>query len=456
MTAPMLQHFERPFPVSVRGVVTDDLGDLVQGAAVNLLFGGQPVGRAESSIDGGFLMTDLQLKQGIHTIRTSKPGYSTSDETLVVTESMADTTQIVLVRLNPTGWEDPSLEPIRPKLYSVQHTERRSSQQKYAVVEVFFATDRKFQNVRNVYKRFGPERSDDGRIALGVAHVSIPEGHRLGQMESPVFGLRILEDPERHVVLLDLATESETPFYEKVSKAIERSAEHDAFIFIHGYNVTFAEAVRRTAQIAFDLNFKGAPVCYSWPSQGRFSKYMADEATIEWTIPHLDEIARKLGQMGNVATLHFIGHSMGNRALTHVLAGASANKLAQFIRRVRQVILAAPDIDAGVFKQMAGAVASAAQRTTLYASSADIALEASQQFHAYARAGEAGENILVLAGIDTIDASLVPSGFLGHSYYGGRTALGDIYELLKHGAPPPRFGLKPMAKGERTYWLIQA
>ena len=63
--APVLQHFERPFPVSVRGLVIDGFGDVVRGAAVNILFGGNAIGRAQAGEDGGFLMSDLQLKAGL-------------------------------------------------------------------------------------------------------------------------------------------------------------------------------------------------------------------------------------------------------------------------------------------------------------------------------------------------------------------------------------------------------
>jgi esterase/lipase superfamily enzyme len=38
--------------------------------------------------------------------------------------------------------------------------------------------------------------------------------------------------------------------------------------YMNGYNVTFADAARRTAQIAYDLRFEGDPAFFSWPSQG--------------------------------------------------------------------------------------------------------------------------------------------------------------------------------------------
>ncbi|WP_429550866.1 alpha/beta hydrolase [Paraburkholderia sp. MM5477-R1] len=42
-------------------------------------------------------------------------------------------------------------------------------------------------------------------------------------------------------------------------------------LFIRGFKVGFVDAARRTAQMAYDLGFDGAPVFFSWPSQGQFS-----------------------------------------------------------------------------------------------------------------------------------------------------------------------------------------
>ena len=73
MAAPMLQHFERPIQVSLKGIVVDGLGDVVQGVQVNLLVGEQAISKAEGSEDGAFTMDAVQLKPGIHKLRASKP-----------------------------------------------------------------------------------------------------------------------------------------------------------------------------------------------------------------------------------------------------------------------------------------------------------------------------------------------------------------------------------------------
>ena len=116
------------------------------------------------------------------------------------------------------------------------------------------------------------------------------------------------------------------------------------------------------------------------------------------------------------------------------------------------VILTAPDIDAGVFTQLADTIRKTAGRVTLYASSSDKALKVSKQINGYPRAGDAGAGILVITGIDTIDVSAVDTDLIGHSYYGdNRSVLSDMFNLLR-GQSPPRFGLKEAAMGTLKYW----
>ena len=83
------------------------------------------------------------------------------------------------------------------------------------------------------------------------------------------------------------------------------------------------------------------------------------------------------------------------------------------------VVLAAPDIDADIFKhRIAPNITTTAKRVTLYASQLDLALIASRYFNNGARIGDSGRGIAPIPGIDTIDASAVDTSLLGHSYYG--------------------------------------
>src|SRR5712664_3402091 len=103
--------------------------------------------------------------------------------------------------------------------------------------------------------------------------VSIPAEHHVGRIERPSIFQLYVEDRSKHIVLLRLEKLDENQFFRAVVTKTSASPTRDVFFFVHGYDVTFPEAVRRTAQIAADVNFRGAPICYSWPSAGRYVGY---------------------------------------------------------------------------------------------------------------------------------------------------------------------------------------
>jgi esterase/lipase superfamily enzyme len=147
---------------------------------------------------------------------------------------------------------------------------------------------------------------------------------------------------------------------------------------------------------------------------------------------------------------------MGNRALTAALqqialamgAGASAP-------RFHEVILTAPDIDAETFRELAGEILPAARRTTLYASSKDLALDASHRIHGYGRAGDTRPEIVVVPGLDSVDASEVDTSFLGHSYFGDeRSVVSDILLMLRNGLGPRDRGLRPRECSAGKFWIF--
>src|SRR5690606_11246730 len=126
--------------------------------------------------------------------------------------------------------------------------------------------------------------------------------------------------------------------------------------------------------------------------------------------------------------------------------------------RFREIILAAPDIDADVFRdQLAPALAQAGERVTLYASSKDLALRASKEVHGYARAGDSGQGIVIIEGVDTIDASNVDDSILAHSYFvESIPVIRDIAQMLrKQLAPDDRATLRRVRSGDGVHWLLE-
>jgi len=302
--------------------------------------------------------------------------------------------------------------------------------------------------------------SDRGTLEMGVCEVSIPKIHERGELEGPsVFRLEFSEDPTRHVVLLNITRQPQDEFYSDVKARIAKSRRGEAFVFVHGFNVTFEKAARRTAQLAYDLGFDGAPIFYSWPSQGGILNYAVDETNVVWTVPHLKSFLVSIARNTGAERIHLIAHSMGNRALTAALCQVVQEMGQEPGPLFDELILTAPDIDAEIFcRDIAPVITHSAQRVTLYASSNDEALVASKKLHGYPRAGDSGEGLVLVPGIDTIDVSDLDTSLLGHSYYGDSdTVLADLSELLHESRPPGlRSHLRAMVRGQLQYWVALA
>ena len=323
------------------------------------------------------------------------------------------------------------------------------------LVRVFFATDRDQTDSELAGEKFGSGR---GSLTYGSCEVSIPKGHRTGELEAPRWWrLEFSEDPAKHVVLLRTDVSNPDDFFARVSERVRHSPEKNAFVFVHGYNVTFENAARRTAQITFDLGFRGAPVFYSWPSQGETGKYTVDEQNIEWSEANLKHFLTQFFDRSDAEDIYLVAHSMGNRGLTRALKALVTEK-PEIRQRLREVILTAPDIDAEVFKRdIAPALTRFERPVTLYASSEDVALKASKKVHGHPRAGESGEQIVIVPGVETVDATGIDTSFFRHSYFAeAEVVLTDILDLMKHQLrADERERLEAIDTSQGRYWKFK-
>lgn len=321
-------------------------------------------------------------------------------------------------------------------------------------VSVFYGTDRKRTGNSQPADYYGPLR---GEPELGICEVSIPQQHALGKLESPY--LWQSENPLKHVVLLSLQALTQEHWSSEIASRVNASANKDAFVFVHGYNVSFEDACRRTAQIAYDLKFTGAPLMWSWPANGKTLDYVKDLNDAEWSAANLRTFLLSVARTSKAQRIHVVAHSMGARVVTRALADLQSSQLHTGRKPLfNHIVLAAPDIDRDVFIRLASIVRQTSEGITLYASSRDRALQYSNSVHGGPRAGEAGPNIVLIDGVDTIDASLVDTSFLGHSYYGDRVSvIADMFELLQLRHPPGRrFHLKELLHIGRIYWQFRS
>ena len=328
-----------------------------------------------------------------------------------------------------------------------------SKNDEFVKIPVFFGTDRNYNPGNEFAETFGTERD---KIHYGVTEISIPKIHVKGELESPsLWKLEFEEDPTKHVMIQNIEVMSKASFINNLNQQIRNSDKKQSFLFVHGYNVSFEEAARRTAQISYDLYFKGVPVLYSWPSKSSLTGYTRDEANIRWSQSNMKRFLKDYIKLSGAEEIYLIAHSMGNRGLTAALIEVlSENR--DLKNKIKEVILAAPDIDADVFKdELAPKMVELLDTPiTLYTSKNDVALEASKGVHGYPRAGDVSDGVIVLDGLETIDASVTDTSFLGHSYFAEtESVISDIFDLLKTGRrASERKNLMEEVTGGSNYW----
>jgi esterase/lipase superfamily enzyme len=75
---------------------------------------------------------------------------------------------------------------------------------------------------------------------------------------------------------------------------VQRAPKRQALVFIHGFNVSFEEAVFRFAQIVHDSRANVAPVLFSWPSKGSPFAYEYDSESPNYSRDALEALLRAL------------------------------------------------------------------------------------------------------------------------------------------------------------------
>ncbi len=332
------------------------------------------------------------------------------------------------------------------------HSQTFYEKDKHTIADILYGTDRKKNPKKSDWEDY--YTGERGKLVYGVAEVSIPKTHKLGKMERPSWGRD--ETIGKHVVITKLENINEEKFLTFLKSKLGNVKEKDILIIIHGFNVTFAEAIRRTAQISYDLSFKGVPMAYSWPSRGEVNEYMRDESSVQYTVPHLVTFLKKVTENKGDANIHIIGHSMGTRALTNALKEISYIYPGKHV--FKNIILAAPDIDKDVFlESLLPYIKKTTEQITLYASSDDSALKLSKTLHGEERIGQAGDNILVFKGLNTIDATGIDTSLLGHSYFAEKEVLvKDLKDIIDKSLPPTqRKSLIEKMKSKLAYWKFK-
>lgn len=212
-------------------------------------------------------------------------------------------------------------------------------------------------------------------ISFNSLVVSIPPGQnrKVGEIQWPA---RVPANPEREFAVLDVrkvASEGQAlAWYRK-----NRNAKRQAVIFVHGFNNTYADAVFRFAQLTHDAGINAAPILFTWPSRANVFDYLYDKESTNYSRRALEDLIIQVARSPDVGEITVLAHSMGTWLTMEALRGIAMREGA-VPAKVGNVVLASPDIDVDVFRRQMIEMGPRRPRFTIFASTADKALEVSR------------------------------------------------------------------------------
>jgi len=358
-------------------------------------------------------------------------------------EDDADTVNLEKQLLEATGQEDAALQEIPT-------ASKAAGIQAWLSIPVYFATDR----ARNSTNGFSGDMRSSG-FEIGSAKVTL----------SVSYGVRT--DLISGAATLPLTTTDTVPTIApiasgsilnaiKATDAASVGKKKRIVLFVHGYNVSFAEAATSAARLSTEVQFPVIPVIYDWPSNGTLTGYWHDEDQIRASFPRFVQFLKDF-VLNSPYEVIIVCHSMGSREVTSALSELGRQKVN--LPQLKKVVFAAADISAVEFmnawpdmQKLSGV------QYTFYASSHDLPLRLSHIVHQVPRLGDASPIVAVPAGGTTVDASAIDSIYqaLGHSYIVNSPRVGaDIGNWVDTNNPPQSRGLAQVTIAGKSYFLFR-
>jgi esterase/lipase superfamily enzyme len=279
-------------------------------------------------------------------------------------------------------------------------TEHRSADI-VGTVRVFVATTRE-RAEEPLY--FNGERGP--KLAFAKLDVTVPRAHRSGELELPSVGSAV--DPSKHFAVADIGRLDLAPVVAQVKREIQKrpANERDVLVFVHGYNTSFADAAFRFAQIVHDSGFKGVPVLFTWPSRGELLQYPYDRESAFYSRDFLELNLRAIAKELGTTRIDILAHSMGTLLTLEAVRQAAIRGDGSFGGKLRDVMLAAPDVDLDVFRTQMRQIK---RPVTVFVSADDRALAFSRRFAGdKTRLGAlSAKDKDIIAGLETLGATII-------------------------------------------------
>jgi len=254
--------------------------------------------------------------------------------------------------------------------------------------------------------------------------IRIPPEHRPGTLKLPNYNVNPATD--------FLATGAvEYPTQAAFIAAVRASLhalppdQRDIFVYVHGFNNTFADGVLRLAQLDHDLGIKGVAAHFSWPSGANPLGYGYDRDSALYSRDALESFLRALAGT-HPRRVVIMAHSLGAQLTMETLRQIEIATPGWSVKHLQGVALVSPDIDVDVFRSEVARIGTLPQPFAIFVSDRDRVLDLSARLSGSRdRLG----NVKDPAQLADLKVTLIDTS--GFSSGAGHFNLGDSSALLQ-------------------------
>jgi len=215
--------------------------------------------------------------------------------------------------------------------------------------------------------------------------VSIPPGsaRQLGEVQRP---RELPGNPATDFVTLKTNYNDRAQALATLHRLERMVPKKQVLVFVHGFNNRFDDAVFRFAQIVHDSDAEVVPILFTWPSKGSVLAYGYDHESASYSRDALEDGLRFLARSPGTGEITVLAHSMGNWVTLEALR-QMAIRDGKVAEKIRNVILAAPDVDVDIAREQIAAMGARRPYFTLITSRDDRALALSRKIWGEPRLG---------------------------------------------------------------------
>ncbi|MBR9864061.1 MAG: alpha/beta hydrolase [Rhodobacteraceae bacterium] len=205
--------------------------------------------------------------------------------------------------------------------------------------------------------------------------ISIPPSHQAGKIEWPEKPEKGA-DPATDFATRDIVRYKNARDFSTALRKNAQNARREAIVYVHGFNITFAEGTYRLAQLSHDLKSTSTAVHYSWPATQNTLEYTRDRDSVLFARDGLQSLLEILAAQP-YDRIVIVAHSIGSNLVVETLRQIYLQRKTAVTRKLAGVVLISPDIDTNLFEMQLSRIKPLPEPFVIFGDEADLALKAS-------------------------------------------------------------------------------